>query len=302
MRGYNTKRGRNSAASGVRARIDKNGRHDWIRTSDLFRVKSPDGLIRRNRKRHEAARKGSVHAGFTRVRCLLCLTGRHCRRQPDMGRDVRVMTRAVTQGQWTPVGLPPPNGRAPVCTRGCGDCCGPTATQDIGGIWSWQPFYNIFTTLSSRAALCISRDRVRRNGHGGVVPEWRQGCAGRRNQSGRWRGVKGKVSKRSLRNRTNPGPLVPAKAPPSRSGTLALEQMQKDRELGNRQYIGSRPAGEMEIPDSLLNSSPLACTTGFALGMPSSRHYTIARGGYIVFSFWADGSAAQITWAASGTC
>jgi hypothetical protein len=178
----------------------------------------------------ERQRSCGFHAGslpFVYYRPTLPETAGH--RQGCQGYDTSRDT-----GQWTPAGLPPPNGRATVCTRGCGDCCGPTATQDIGGIWSWQPFYNIFTTLSSRAALCISRDRVRRNGHGGVVLEWRQGCAGRRKQSGRWRGVKGKVSKRSLRNRTNPSPLVPAKAPPSRSGTLALKQMQKDRELGNR--------------------------------------------------------------------
>ena len=53
--------------------LDKYGRHDWTRTSDLFRVKSPSGLIRKRAERHEATQRGSVHAGFRHVRCLLCV-------------------------------------------------------------------------------------------------------------------------------------------------------------------------------------------------------------------------------------
>jgi hypothetical protein len=48
--------------------------HDWIRTSDLFRVKSPGALIRRRGERYTATRIGSVHDGLTRVRCLLRVT------------------------------------------------------------------------------------------------------------------------------------------------------------------------------------------------------------------------------------
>jgi hypothetical protein len=77
--------------------LENNGRHDWIRTSDLFRVKSRNGLIRKRLERIEATQRGSVHAGFTQVRCLLCVTKRHGEIQSDSGRDGRVMTQAMTQ-------------------------------------------------------------------------------------------------------------------------------------------------------------------------------------------------------------
>ena len=53
------------------------------------------------------------------------------------------------------------------------------------------------------------------------------GSAGRRNQSGRRRGVEGGVSKKSLRNGANHGLLVLANAMPGASGSLALDRMQK---------------------------------------------------------------------------
>ena len=61
----------------------------------------------------------------------------------------------------------------------------------------------------------------------GFAAASRVGSAGRRNQSGRRRGVEGGVSEKSLRNGANHGLLVLAKALPGASGSLALERMQK---------------------------------------------------------------------------
>ena len=67
------------------------------RTDDLFHAISKGELRRRDTERKRTTRKGSVHAGFRHVRCLLCVTERHRQRHPDTVRDGWVTTQATTQ-------------------------------------------------------------------------------------------------------------------------------------------------------------------------------------------------------------
>ncbi len=76
----------------------------------------------------------------------------------------------------------------------------------------------------------------------------RVGSAGRRNQSGRRRGVEGGMSEKSLRNGANHGLLVLAKALPGASGSLALERMQKK--------IAAAPTGSILSPPGKQNGNP----------------------------------------------
>src|ERR1035438_7710209 len=88
----------------------------------------------------------------------------------------------------------------------------------------------------------------------GFAAAGRIGAAARRNQSGRRRGVEGGVSEKSLRNGANHGLLVPAKALPVASGSLALERMQKRSQQRQLAVYCRRRKSKMEIPVSICGS------------------------------------------------
>jgi hypothetical protein len=83
---------------------------------------------------------------------------------------------------------------------------------------------------------------------GGFAAASRVGSAGRRNQSGRRRGVEEGVSEQSLRNGANHGLLVLAKALSGASGSLALERMQKRSQQRQLAVYCRRRESKMEIP------------------------------------------------------
>jgi hypothetical protein len=76
------------------------------------------------------------------------------------------------------------------------------------------------------------------------------GSAGRRNQSGRRKGVEGAVSEKSLRNGANHGLFFLAKALPGASGSLALERMQIT--------IAAAATGSMLSPQGKQNGNPVS--------------------------------------------
>ena len=49
------------------------GGPDRDRTDDLFHAISKGESVQADTQKHEATQRGSVHAGFAHVRCLLCV-------------------------------------------------------------------------------------------------------------------------------------------------------------------------------------------------------------------------------------
>jgi hypothetical protein len=82
----------------------------------------------------------------------------------------------------------------------------------------------------------------------GFAAASRVGSAGRRNQSGRRRGVEGRVSERVLRNGENPGFLVPEAAQPGTPGALGWNGCKKIASGGKWGYIGYLPRDKPEVP------------------------------------------------------
>jgi hypothetical protein len=73
---------------------------------------------------------------------------------------------------------------------------------------------------------------------------------------------------------------------------------------GIRCFVDGGTASTLDVSDGtndLLTSAPLTCSSSWASGTPNATHYTIANGGSIVFTFVADGTAKQTTWAITGT-
>jgi hypothetical protein len=102
----------------------------------------------------------------------------------------------------------------------------------------------------------------------GFAAASRVGSAGRRNQSGRRRGVEGGVSERSLRNGANHGLLVLAKALPGASGSLALERMQKKIAATATVSILSSPGkqnGNSGHTNRKLRKADIMCYAQFAV-------------------------------------
>jgi hypothetical protein len=77
--------------------IEGNGRPEWIRTIDLFRVNSLNGLRRIDTERERAIRKGSVCAVSSHIRCPSLVPERHSANARATGRDSPVTTQVTTQ-------------------------------------------------------------------------------------------------------------------------------------------------------------------------------------------------------------
>jgi len=67
------------------------------RTAGLLVANSGSEFRRSETEEYQVTQRGSAHAGFKHIRCLLCVTERHSEKSFDTGKDGRVTTQIETQ-------------------------------------------------------------------------------------------------------------------------------------------------------------------------------------------------------------